>query len=57
MYRFPPPDPRYAILFLPTQPRPKKAAGEVRIRGNEEKFHDFLKLIDRFDFRFNIATP
>ena len=25
--------------------------------GNEEKSHDFLKLIDRFDFWFNIVAP
>lgn len=45
------------IVFADSTLNEKQVAGEIHINGNEEKFYDFLKLFDRFDFWFNIVTP
>ena len=35
----------------------KQAAGEARLVGSQEKFREFLSMLDRFEFWFNIVTP
>jgi alkyl sulfatase BDS1-like metallo-beta-lactamase superfamily hydrolase len=35
----------------------KQAAGEARLDGSQEKFREFLSMLDRFEFWFNIVTP
>jgi alkyl sulfatase BDS1-like metallo-beta-lactamase superfamily hydrolase len=45
------------IVFADSTLNQKQNAGEIHLDGNEEKFHDFLKLFYRFDFWFNIVTP
>ena len=45
------------IAFADSALNEKLAAGEIHIRGDEEKSNDFLGLIDRFEFWFNIVSP
>ncbi|WAG07249.1 MBL fold metallo-hydrolase [Aeromonas jandaei] len=35
----------------------KIASGEIKIKGDEQKFSDFISLLDKFNFWFNIVTP
>ena len=33
------------------------AAGHATVEGDEQALHDFVALLDDFEFWFNIATP
>ena len=33
------------------------AAGDMKVEGNEQVVSDFLGLLDKFPFWFNIVTP
>jgi alkyl sulfatase BDS1-like metallo-beta-lactamase superfamily hydrolase len=33
------------------------AAGEVQVDGRQESLSEFLGMLDRFDFWFNVVTP
>ncbi|MCF7718297.1 MBL fold metallo-hydrolase [Aeromonas jandaei] len=35
----------------------KIASGEIKIKGDQQKFSDFISLLDKFNFWFNIVTP
>lgn len=35
----------------------KIASGEIKVQGNPQTFSDFVGLIDKFNFWFNIVTP
>ncbi|MCF5766916.1 alkyl/aryl-sulfatase [Aeromonas veronii] len=35
----------------------KIANGEIKIEGDQQKFSDFISLLDKFNFWFNIVTP
>jgi len=35
----------------------KIASGEIKIEGDQQKFSDFISLLDKFNFWFNIVTP
>jgi len=35
----------------------KIASGEIKIRGDQQTFSDFISLLDKFNFWFNIVTP
>jgi len=37
--------------------RVRTAHGDVKIEGQKAAFGDFLGLLDKFDFWFNIVTP
>lgn len=35
----------------------KIASGEIKVQGNQQTFSDFVGLLDKFNFWFNIVTP
>ncbi|WP_421174341.1 alkyl/aryl-sulfatase [Aeromonas enteropelogenes] len=35
----------------------KIASGEIKVQGNQQTFSDFVSLLDKFNFWFNIVTP
>ncbi|HCT2508182.1 TPA: MBL fold metallo-hydrolase [Aeromonas dhakensis] len=35
----------------------KIASGEIKVQGDQQKFSDFVSLLDKFNFWFNIVTP
>lgn len=35
----------------------KIASGEIKVQGNQQTFSDFVDLLDKFNFWFNIVTP
>ncbi|MFM5388937.1 alkyl/aryl-sulfatase [Aeromonas dhakensis] len=35
----------------------KLASGEIKVQGNQQTFSDFVGLLDKFNFWFNIVTP
>ncbi|KXU80610.1 alkyl/aryl-sulfatase [Aeromonas enteropelogenes] len=35
----------------------KIASGEIKVQGNPQTFSDFVSLLDKFNFWFNIVTP
>ena len=45
------------LVFTDSTIGEKQGARELSISGKEEKCRDFLRLIDRIDFRFSIVAP
>jgi alkyl sulfatase BDS1-like metallo-beta-lactamase superfamily hydrolase len=45
------------VILRQTTLRDQIAAGTAQIQGNEDALHEFISLLDIFEFWFNIVTP
>ena len=46
-----------SLILLNTPPEQLQAAGMLQVEGNQAALTEYLRLLDKFEFWFNIVTP